>query len=274
MKPLVRLIHWHAAEAEEHAKRLGVLGYAVVSGLPPAPVLLRELRQKPPAVVVISLDRLPSQGRDVAFVLLGSKATRAVPLVFVGGTPEKVARVRAKVPFAPCTTWGKLGPVLAHALARPRATPPAAPATPGGAMAGYSGTPLPRKLGIKPDMRVALLGAPKNFAATLLYSRALPAGARLADRTTANTGLTLWFARTHREFDRGFARAVGLGARMPVWVISPKKSGPLAADLSQNYIRGACLAAGLVDYKVCAVDAAWSGLLFRRRRPAAAGPNL
>ncbi len=267
MKPLVRLIHWHAAEAREHAKRLGALGYAVVSGLPPAPVLLRELRQKPPAVVVISLDRLPSQGRDVAFVLLGAKATRAVPLVFVGGAPEKVAGVRAKVPLAPCTTWGKIGPVLACALARPRTAPPA---TPGGAMAGYSGTPLPRKLGIKPDMSVALLGAPKNFAATL---GALPVGARLAGRTTANTGLTLWFVRTHREFDRGFARAVGLAARMPVWVVSPKKSGPLAADLSQNYIRGACLAAGLVDYKVCAVDAAWSGLLFRRRRPAMAGPN-
>jgi hypothetical protein len=270
MKPLVRLIHWHAAEAEEHAKRLGALGYAVVSGLPPAPVLLRELRQKPPAAVVISLDRLPSQGRDVAFVLLGAKATRTVPLVFVGGAPEKVAGVRAKMPFAPCTTWGKIGPVLARALARPRTAPPA---TPGGAMAGYSGTPLPKKLDIKPGMSVALLGAPKNFVATLLYSRALPAGARLAGRPTVNTGLTLWFVRTHREFDRGFARAVGLGARMPVWVVSPKKSGPLAADLSQNYIRGACLAAGLVDYKVCAVDAAWSGLLFRRRQPAADGLN-
>jgi hypothetical protein len=260
MKPLVRLIHWHAAEAEEHAKRLGALGYAVVSGLPPAPVLLRELRQKPPAAVVISLDRLPSQGRDVAFVLLGAKATRAVPLVFVGGAPEKVAGVRAKMPFAPCTTWEKIGPVLARALVRPRTAPPAAP---GGAMAGYSGTPLLKKLGIKPGMSVALLGAPKNFAAIL---GALPAGARLADRTTAQTGLTLWFVRTHREFARGFARAVGLGARMPVWVVSPKKSGSLAADLSQNYVRGACLVAGLVDYKVCAVDAAWSGLLFRRRR--------
>jgi hypothetical protein len=261
MKPLVRLIHWHAAEAEERAKRLKSLGYAVVSALPPAPVLLRELRQKPPAVVVISLDRLPSQGRDVAFALLSAKATRTVPLVFVGGTPEKVAGVRARMPFAPCTTWEKIGPVLAHALARPYAAPPAA--TPGGVMAGYSGTPLPKKLGIKPGMSVALLGAPKNFATTL---GALPAGASLADRTTAQTGLTLWFVRTHREFARGFARAVGLGARMPVWVVSPKKSGPLAADLSQNHIRGACLVAGLVDYKVCAVDDAWSGLLFRRRR--------
>jgi hypothetical protein len=53
---------------------------------------------------------------------------------------------------------------------------------------------------------------------------------------------------------------------MPVWIISPKKSGPLAAGLSQNDIRKACLSAGLVDYKVCAVDRAWSGLLFRQRK--------
>jgi hypothetical protein len=130
-------------------------------------------------------------------------------------------------------------------------------------MAGYASTPLPKKLGIKPGLAVALLSAPKNFAATL---GELPAGVHLTDRVTANTGRTLWFVRTHREFDRGFARVAGLAARMPVWVVSPKQSGPLAADLSQNYIRAACLASGLVDYKVCAVDAAWSGLLFRRRQ--------
>jgi hypothetical protein len=268
MKPLVRLIHWQAAEAEERATQLRALGYAVVSRLPPTPVLLRELRREPPAVVIISLDRLPSQGRDVALVLRGSKATRAVPVVFVGGAPEKVAGVRAKVPFAPCTTWKSIGPELAHALARPRVAPPAAPATPVGAMAGYSGKPLVQKLGIKSGMRVALLGAPKNSAVML---GALPAGARFAGRPTVKTGLALWFVRTRREFDRGFSRAVGLGSRMPVWVVSPKKSGPLATDLSQHHIRGACLAAGLVDYKVCAVDAVWSGLLFRRRRLAATG---
>jgi len=263
MKPLVRLIHWHAAEVKGHAKRLQALGCAVDAGSPPWPVLFRALRRKPPKAIVISLDRLPSQGRDVALILLGAKATRAVPLVFVGGVPEKVAGVRAKVPFAPYTTWERIRPVLAHALARPPAATSAVPATPVGAMAGYSGTPLPRKLGIKSDLNVALLGAPDDFAATL---GALPAGARLTGRVMAATGLALWFVRTHREFDRGFARTVKLGARMPVWVVSPKKSGPLATDLSQNYIRGACLAAGLVDYKVCAVDTAWSGLLFRRRR--------
>jgi hypothetical protein len=257
---LVKLIHWHAAEAREHARRLEAGGFAVDARLPSAPVLLRGLRRKPPAVIVLSLDRLPSQGRDVAFVLRGQASTRHVPLVFVGGAPDKVAGMRAKLPDAAFATWEEIAAAVGRALARPR---PAAPAAPAGAMAGYSGTPLPKKLGIKPGLSVALLGAPPGFGPTL---GVLPEGARLTERASGDTGLALWVVRSRREFDRGLARAVALGARLPVWVVSPKKTGPLAADLSQNDIREACLARGLVDYKVCAVDFTWSGLLYRRRR--------
>ena len=260
MKPTVKLLHWHAAEARERATRLAAPGFIVDAALPPPPALLRELRRKPPAAVVISLDRLPSTGRDFAFGLSGQKSTRAVPLVFVGGAPDKVAGVRAKLPDAMFTSWEQAGTALARVLAAPPAAPSPAAAT--GVMAGYSGTPLPKKLGIKPGARVALLGAPPDFAATL---GALPDGAQLTNAAGANTALTLWFVRRRRDFDRGLARAVALGGRMSVWIISPKKSGPLAADLSQNDLRAACLAAGLVDYKVCAVDSAWSGLLFTRR---------
>ena len=265
MKPLVRLIHWHAAEAQERAQRLQHPGYAVEASLPPWPVLSRELRRRSPAVIVISLDRLPSQGRDVALALRGQKATRSVPLVFVGCASDKVAAVRAKLPDATFSSWDEASSALARIVAGLHVVVPAVPAGPAGAMAGYSGTPLPRKLGVKAGLPVALLGAPGDFAATL---GALPAGAVLEKEVTPVTGLALWFVRNRCEFDRGLARAVQLAGRMPVWVVSPKKTGSLAADLSQNDIRGACLAAGLVDYKVCAVDTAWSGLLFRRRRSA------
>ncbi|MDD2765064.1 MAG: hypothetical protein PHE83_13940 [Opitutaceae bacterium] len=263
MKPLVKLIHWHTVEAKAHARRLRAAGHAVDASLPPGPALFRELRRHPPAVIVVSLDRLPSQGRDVALGLLGQKATRTVPIVFAGGAPDKVAGVRSKLPGAAYASWEKLGSVLTHTLGDSRRASPVAPDTSVGVMAGYAGTPLPKKLGIKPGLRVALLGAPKDFARKL---GPLPAGAHLTDRVDTGTGLALWFVRTHREFDRGFARTVRLGARMPVWVVSPKRSGPLASDLSQNYIRAECLAAGLVDYKVCALDSAWSGLLFRHRQ--------
>jgi hypothetical protein len=182
-----------------------------------------------------------------------------VPLVLVGGLPAKVAAIRALLPGVPFTTWAKLGPALARELAHPHVV---APGDPAGVMAAYASTPLPKKLRIKPGMTATLFGAPADFADTL---GELPEGARLTGQVTANTGLVLWFVHTHREFDHGFSRAVKLAARMPVWVISPKKGGPFATDLSQNYIRTECLAAGLVDYKVCSVDAAWSGLLFQCR---------
>jgi hypothetical protein len=262
MKRTVKLLHWHAAEARALAARLAVPGVVVDAALPPAPVLLRELRRRPPAAVVISLDRLPSAGRDFAFGLRGQKSTGALPLVFVGGAPDKVAGVRARLPDAVFASWEQAGPALARLLEAPPATAAPAPAAPAGVMAGYAGTPLPKKLGIMPGAHVALLGAPPDFAATL---GPLPAGARSTDAAGADTALTLWFVRHRRDLDRGLAEAVALAARMPVWIISPKKSGPLTADLSQNDVRAACLAAGLVDYKVCAVDAAWSGLLFTRR---------
>jgi hypothetical protein len=260
VRPRIKLIHWHAAEAREHAKRLAARGWVVDARLPAPPVLLRDLRRKPPAVFVISLDRLPSRGRDVAFVLRGQRSTATVPLVFVGGAPDKVVAVRAKLPRAAFAPWGRIGAAVRRALARP---PLAAPVAPAGAMAGYSGTPLPRKLGVKPGMSVVLLEPPRDFVKTL---GVLPEGAQLTERLSKQIGLALWFVRSRREFDRGLSRAAALGARMPVWVVSPKQSGPLAADLSQNDIRRACLATGLVDFKVCAVDCTWSGLLFRRRR--------
>ena len=245
------------------ARRLATPGFAVEADLPPPPIVLRELRRRPPAAIVISLDRLPAQGRDFAFALLSQKATAAVPIVLAGGAPAKVAAVRAKLPSAVYATWEDIGRALAQVLARPPDAVPPAPAATAGVMAGYSGTPLPKKLGLKPGLAVALLDAPVGFAFTL---GALPPGALLSDRASAATGLALWFVRSRRELARGLARTVQLGARMPVWVVSPKKTGPLASDVSQNDIRAACLKRGLVDYKVCAVDSTWSGLLFRRRR--------
>jgi hypothetical protein len=82
-------------------------------------------------------------------------------------------------------------------------------------------------------------------------------GARGAD-------LFLWFVRSVRQLNRGLERYAVLG--VPVWIIWPKQASGVDSDLTQNAVRAAGLGAGLVDYKVCAVDETWSGLLFRRRR--------
>src|SRR6185503_10834025 len=147
----------------------------------------------------------------------------------------------------------------------PRARPGNPKATTA-APAGYSGTPLPRKLGIKPGSRVALIGAPEDFRATL---GELPEAARLFDRTPASFDLALWFVRSKRELERGIDRMAARLVRGSMWICWPKKASGLGADLSENDVRDAGLAVGLVDYKICAVDATWSGLLFtRRKRPA------
>ena len=85
----VRLIHWNATEAEEWAARLQAEGYDVEYALL-SPSNLRALRAEPPDAVVVDLSRIPSQGRDTGVGLRIHKATRYVPLVFVGGAPEKV----------------------------------------------------------------------------------------------------------------------------------------------------------------------------------------
>jgi len=129
--------------------------------------------------------------------------------------------------------------------------------------AGYSGTPLPRKLGIKPGSVVRILGAPEGFRKTL---GALPEGVELKDTRRGAAHLTLWFIPTRKVLSAGIGR-IGAGLLTgSVWMIWPKQSSTLATDLREQDVRAAGLAAGLVDYKVCAVDETWSGLLFTRRK--------
>jgi DUF3052 family protein len=129
--------------------------------------------------------------------------------------------------------------------------------------AGYSGTPLPKKLGIKPGSVVRLIGAPRSFRKTL---GELPEGAVLRENDGEAAVLTLWFLPSQRELDRGIHEIAARLERGSLWMIWPKKSSGMDTDLTQREVREAGLAAGLVDYKVCAVDATWSGLLFTRRR--------
>ena len=155
--PRIRLIHWNAAEAAERAARLADSGFAVEHA-PLDPAGLRALRADPPDAVVIDLSRLPSHGRDLGAALRQTKATRFIPLVFVGGDPVKVDRVRGLLPDAVFTNWEEICQALETALAHP----PPEPVVPASSLAGYSGTPLPRKLGIKPGYVVALVGAPDD----------------------------------------------------------------------------------------------------------------
>jgi len=127
---------------------------------------------------------------------------------------------------------------------------------------GYSGTPLPRKLGIKDGHHLVVLNGPPSFEDSL---GELPQGVRRDDRLDSDDpcDVIVLFARTlaqlRTDFDEAARHLVDNGG---LWIGWAKKSSPLAGELTGDVVRRTGLAAGLVDNKVCAIDADWSGLRF------------
>jgi CheY-like chemotaxis protein len=256
--PRIVYFHWNFAEAQANVARLRSLGLDAEVGGEPGPPMLRELTRIPPDAILIDLSRLPSHGREVAGAIRARKSTRSIPLVFLGGEPDKVERVRAFLPDAAFCTWDNAAEVIEHAITHP----PDHPVSPESGMAAYAGTPLPAKLGIKPGMVVAVHGAPRDLGHML---GDLPAGAYIEAGQADGAGLAIWFVRDRAGLDRDMAAIVLSADGRPVWIAWPKQSGPIATDLTQQDVRKAGLAGGLVDYKVCSISDAWSGLLFRKR---------
>ncbi len=258
--PLVRLVCWKQDLACERARLVEEAGFHVdASPLDPGG-LIGHFRANLPAAVLIDLDRLPSHGREVAVALRNSKTTRHIPIVFAGGLEEKVERIRKELPDAQFTGWN----AVARALKRALRSAPAEPVQPVAHMQRYTGSSLVKKLGFAPKMKAALLGAPEDFAERL---GELPEGVEIQARLTSQTKLAIWFVRSRQELE---SETELIGARLPmgssVWIVHPKQAGRYSVDFNQNDVRAAGLAAGLVDYKVCAVDADWSGLKFTQKK--------
>ncbi len=129
------------------------------------------------------------------------------------------------------------------------------------AESGYSGTPLVRKLGIKPAAKVALVRAPDGFDETL---GELPPGAVVRRRVQGGGfDVIVAFCRERRALERGLARwRAALDPAGGLWIAWPKRASGIDSDLGDGVVRELGLAAGLVDNKVCAIDATWSGLRF------------
>jgi hypothetical protein len=128
--------------------------------------------------------------------------------------------------------------------------------------AGYSGTPLVKKLGIKPDSSLVLLRAPDGFRTELA---GLPDGVAITTRAAGAPDLIVWFVSRRKELEGDIARiSVAMGPGL--WIAWPKKSSALRSDITEDIVRNAGLAHGLVDYKVCAINETWSGLKFARRK--------
>ncbi len=125
-------------------------------------------------------------------------------------------------------------------------------------MAGYSGTPLPAKLGVKSGLLVCAVNAPRDYAALL---GRLPEGVQLRTKFSAKANLVHCFAT--RKADLAKALKTYRAALQPaaaIWVSWPKQASGVPTDISEDTIRGIALPLGLVDVKVCAVTEVWSGL--------------
>ncbi len=127
-------------------------------------------------------------------------------------------------------------------------------------VAGYPGTPLPKKLGIEEGSRVAVVRAPEGFEREL---EPLPSGARLITQPRGGVDVILFFATRRAELERRFPRlSAALRDDGGLWIAWPKRTSCVVTDLTEAAVRGIGLDAGLVDNKVCAVDDAWSALRF------------
>ena len=124
--------------------------------------------------------------------------------------------------------------------------------------AGYSGTPLVRKLGFKAGMRVRYVAAPEGFARLV---GELPDGVQVLTRAAGDLDLAMLFVTARRDLERGLAalqpklRPAGL-----IWVAWPTRASKVPTDVSEDVVREVALPRGLVDVKVCAIDEVWSGL--------------
>lgn len=244
----IRLLHWKEEECATRAARLQSLGYEVDARVLQSSSMA-EFRENPPAAVVIDLSRLPSHGREVGVFLRRSKTTRLIPLVFVEGEPSKVRAIKEALPDARFTTYEKIGAVLEDVVRNPpkEAFVPEAPAA----------APLAKKLGVKDGQPVGLINGPKGI------EKLIPNAVR---NPKAKVPLTLWFVESAAELAAALPEIRQRAEESGVWIVWPKTTKLRRPDINGNLVREMALAAGLVDFKICAVDETWSGMRFAVKR--------
>lgn len=123
---------------------------------------------------------------------------------------------------------------------------------------GYSGTPLARKLGLKPGMAVHVAGEPEGYKKWLAP---VPEGLRWLPHPDAGVGVVHWFGTERAELAKALQRCRDtLAADAVLWVSWPKKASKVPTDITEDVVRELALPMGWVDVKVCAVSEVWSGL--------------
>ena len=131
-------------------------------------------------------------------------------------------------------------------------------------MAGYSGTPLPKKLGIKPHLSVVTINAPTIYRRLL---DPIPEGVTFSDRLKPDSSFVHVFVRRRSELEKALpVSREKIADTGTVWISWPKKSSGVSTDVTEDVVRAVALPLGFVDVKVCAIDETWSGLKLMVRR--------
>jgi hypothetical protein len=204
-------------------------------------------------VIVIDLSRLPSHGREVGIAWRSAKYSRHIPLVYAGGDPEKVGAIRKLLPDATYTMVNRVAAAIQTAVRKPVATP-IVPLT---AMERYGARTAAQKLGIKEAMTVAVFNPPRDYVSAI---GELPADVELIEDPEDIHPLTLWFVSDPREYRAALPAMRWLAGKSKLWVIWHKATA--GGNLTDKIVREWANEKGLVDYKICAVDKRWSGMLF------------
>jgi hypothetical protein len=130
--------------------------------------------------------------------------------------------------------------------------------------AGYPGTPLAQKLGIKPGMTVAVIGGPKTYGDLIAP---VPDGVKVVAKPSAAAGVIHIFSTKRAHLSTMLVTAIAaMSSSAAIWVSWPKRTSKVATDITENTIRDVALPLGLVDVKVCAVDDTWAGLKLVKRK--------
>ena len=217
----------------------------------------KDLEQQKPDAIVIDLSQIPSQGRHGCGDP-DAKKTRNIPIIFVGGKTQKIEQVRNLLPDAVFASWENIGEMLKQAID----TGVGDVVVPQSAFAAYAGKPLMDKLGIRAGRRLTLVNAPNGFASAM---GELPSGAILSIDPAEKADLMLWFVHSSEQLSQDLIDISIRAKQSPIWVAWPKKGSAYEGDLSQKVVRQTAMRSGLVDYKICSIDANWSALLFTWR---------
>jgi hypothetical protein len=226
----LRLISWNETDAASRALLLRRAGYRVVANLLGNPGgAVRHFRELNPDAVVIDLDRLPSHGRELGMSLRASRSTSHLRLVFAGGVPAKIERVRNAIPDAIFTRWDNgIATAIERAISQPESPRLRSRELPKDTRSGS----LERKLDIKPQTHFAIVYSNCNddpWLDELLSS--IPDAAVRQSRMDAATTLALFPVASRRDLIRTFAHArTALTPKASLWIVHPKQTSPLATD--------------------------------------------